>query len=343
MNKANDRQRGVVAIVVVGSLAALLAITALAVDVGHIFVVRNQTQNAVDAAALRGAVFLYAPGSNTPDFSAGGPAVTNATNTVPLNISVTGNDSLVVVANYWQTLNPSAASNEAAVKVTLTKQVKLYFAPIFGMQTSNVTASAIAVVQAPTVMGPGGITLPMTIGSCMFNQYWNSNTNQPLNNPVTNQPYVFQIGSSYAYSGGNSATSCTGSNCCSGQWSPLSNTQDNSDSTIQSLIASGNPATLSAGDQVWLQTGNQNNLYDLVNNCSESGNHSCEYATVPVISNITPGTSQSITAMACMHIISAIGGNGKYITAQMSTGCAPINAGGSGSSYGVVSAPKLAQ
>ncbi|MDE2259432.1 MAG: pilus assembly protein TadE, partial [Betaproteobacteria bacterium] len=51
MNNANDSQRGVVAIVVVGSLAALLAITALAVDVGHIFVVRNQTQNAVDAAA----------------------------------------------------------------------------------------------------------------------------------------------------------------------------------------------------------------------------------------------------------------------------------------------------
>ncbi|NDU92109.1 MAG: hypothetical protein G3I10_05785 [Ferrovum sp.] len=339
MNKSLETQRGAVAIIVAASLVALLGVTALAVDVGHIFVVRNQTQNAVDAAALRGAAFLYAPGSATPNFSPSGPAVTNATNTVPLNITVTGNDSLAVVANYWKTLNPAASTNEAAVEVTLTKQVQLYFAPIFGKQYTNVTATAIAVVQSPTVMGQGAINVPMSIGSCMYNLYWNSATSEPINNPATNQPYVFQIGSSYAY-GENGQL---GGSCTTGQWTPLSSTQDNSDSTIQNIINHGNVSSVKTGDSIWLQTGDQNNLYSLVNNCSASGNLSCAYATVPVVSSITPGSNQTVTAMACMHVLSATGGSSDYITVQMSNGCAPNNAGGSGTSYGVVAAPKLAQ
>ncbi len=351
MNKSIETQRGVVAIIVAASLVALLGVTALAVDVGHIFVVRNQTQNAVDAAALRGASFLYSPGSTSPNFSSSGPAVTNATSAVSLNSSVTVNDSLAVAANYWKTLNPAAPTNEAAVQVTLTKQVKLYFAPIFGKQNTNVTATSTAVVQSPTAMGPGAINVPMAIGSCMYSQYWDSNTGKPKNDPSTNQPYVFQIGSSYAYGnngGGGEGEDGNGNgngggSCTSGQWTPLSSTQDNSDSTIQGCIDHGNSSTLKTGDNVWLQTGDKNNLYDLVNNCSEAGNRSCEYATVPVVSSITPGSEQNINAMACLHVLSGTGGNGKYISVQMSNGCAPTNASGSGMSYGVVAPPKLAQ
>ena len=339
MNEPIETQRGAVAIIVAASLVGLLAITALAVDVGHIFVVRNQTQNAVDAAALRGASFLYSQGSMTPDFSPSGAAVTNATSTVPLNTTVTANDTLTVQANYWKMLNPSAPTNEAAVMVTLTKQVKLYFAPIFGMQNTNVTASAVAVVQSPNTMGPGGINLPMTIGSCMYSQYWDSGSNEPVNNPSTNQPYVFQIGSSYAYGSGGQL----GGSCTTGQWSPLSSTQDNSDETVQQSLYNGNTNTLKTGDSIWLQTGDQNNLFNLVNNCSASGNHSCEYATVPVVNSVTPGSEQSITAIACLHVLSATGGSGKYISVQMSKGCTPINASGSGISYGVVAPPRLAQ
>jgi Flp pilus assembly protein TadG len=339
MNETIQTQRGAVAIVVAASMVGLLAITALAVDVGHVFVARNQTQNAVDAAALRGASFLYSQGSVTPNFSPSGPAVTNATSTVPLNTTVTANDTLTVQANYWKSLNPSAPSNEAAVMVTLTKQIQLYFAPIFGMQRTSVTASAVAVVQSPNTMGPGGINMPMTMGSCMYNMYWNSSTNAPVNDPSTNQPYVFQIGSSYAYGSGGQL----GGGCTTGQWTPLTSTQDNSDDSIQQCLQKGNTNTLKTGDSIWLQTGDQNNLYDLVNNCSASGNHNCEYATVPVINSVVPGSEQSIMAMACLHILSATGGSGKYISVQMSSGCTPINASGSGANYGVVAPPRLAQ
>ncbi|MDE1942830.1 MAG: hypothetical protein KGI47_06770 [Betaproteobacteria bacterium] len=334
MHKALHSQRGAVALIVAGVLVGLLAVVALAVDIGHLLVVRNQAQNAADAAALRGAAFLYTAGSNTPDFSSGGPAVTNASATVPLNIAVTANDTVTVSANYWNVLSPSAKSSDAAVQVSVTKQVPLYFAPVFGLHQSNVSASAIAIVQKPTAFGPGGVNMPLAIGACMYNLYWNSSTNQPMNDPATGQPYVFQISSSYGY--GNPT-------CYSGQWTPLSGNQDNSDSSIQNAIAYGNSSTLKAGDSLWLQSGDENDLYNLVNNCSASGNRSCEYATAPVVTSIVTGSEQSITAMACLHILSATGGSGKYVTVQMSTGCAPKNASGSGVSYGVVGPPKLAQ
>ncbi|MDE2341918.1 MAG: hypothetical protein KGL63_00770 [Betaproteobacteria bacterium] len=334
MLKTLHSQRGAVALIVAAALVGLLAIVALAVDIGHLLVVRNQAQNAVDAAALRGAAFLYSPGSNTPDFSPSGPAVTNATAAVPLNIAVTANDTVTVSANAWNALSTAGKTGDAAVQVSLTKQVPLYFAPFFGLHQSNVSATAIAIVQSPTVLGPGGVNMPLAIGACMYSLYWNSNTNQPMNDPATGQPYVFQISSSYGY--GNPT-------CYSGQWTPLSGSQDNSDSSIQNALAHGNSSTLKPGDSLWLQTGDENDLYNLVNNCSAAGNRSCEYATAPVVTGIVTGSEQSITAMACLHILSATGGSGKYVTVQMSTGCAPKNASGSGASYGVVGPPKLAQ
>lgn len=50
---------GAVLLLVVVFMIALIGIIALAIDVGHLFVVRNQLQNAADAGALRGARVLY--------------------------------------------------------------------------------------------------------------------------------------------------------------------------------------------------------------------------------------------------------------------------------------------
>jgi Flp pilus assembly protein TadG len=51
-------QRGTVLIMVVVGLVALLAFTALAIDVGYAFVVRNELQNVADAAALAGVRYM---------------------------------------------------------------------------------------------------------------------------------------------------------------------------------------------------------------------------------------------------------------------------------------------
>lgn len=342
---AAAQQTGFIAILSALLMVGLIGITALAVDVGHLLVVRTQVQNAVDAAALHGAALLYSNGSSTPNFSASGPAVAGAIEAVSLNMAVGGQDNLQVQANYWQQLNPSAPSNEAAIQVTLSKQVSLFFARIFGQTSRNVSASSTALVQSPTSIGTGGTNLPIAIGSCMFSLFWDSENNQPKIDPSTNQPYVIQIGSTYGGSQGSDGEGEDGggSSCpVSAQWSPLESTQDNSDSTLENIVTAGNTDAFKTSDQIWLASGDKNNLYTAVNNCSAAGDRSCEYSVVPVVGSVTPGSEQQITSLACLHVLSATGGSGKFVSVQMSGGCTPNNASGVGATYGVTEAPKLA-
>src|ERR1700686_3471683 len=56
--KANRRlrQRGLVLVVMAASAIALVAAMGLAIDMGHIFIVKNETQAYVDAAAIAAAL-----------------------------------------------------------------------------------------------------------------------------------------------------------------------------------------------------------------------------------------------------------------------------------------------
>ncbi|MGD8765801.1 MAG: Tad domain-containing protein, partial [Desulfobacteraceae bacterium] len=54
-----NNQRGVSAVVIGICLFMLVGFIALAIDVGHLYVVRNELQNAADAGALAGARHLY--------------------------------------------------------------------------------------------------------------------------------------------------------------------------------------------------------------------------------------------------------------------------------------------
>ncbi len=178
-------QRGAISVAAVLSMTALMGVGAMAVDVGNVMVARNDVQNAADAAALRGAGLLYTQGSSSPNFSAmnnspGGPVWTTAN----LNTPIETRDQFTVNSNYWKSLNPSAPSNEAAVRVTYIKQVNLFFAGILGMKTMNVTATSTAIVQNSSALGAGGTHLPIAIPQCAINQYWDSSTNQPKNDQI---------------------------------------------------------------------------------------------------------------------------------------------------------------
>ena len=59
MRKKDGQQNGGVIILVAVSMVVLLSFAALAVDVGHLMVARNELQNAADAGALAGAAVLY--------------------------------------------------------------------------------------------------------------------------------------------------------------------------------------------------------------------------------------------------------------------------------------------
>ncbi len=337
--KEHRNERGVASALTILSMVALLSLTALAVDMGHLMVVRNQVQNAVDAAALRGASSLYPSGwSATPDFTT---AKINAQDAVSLNVPVNSGDTVTTSANWWQTLNSSAPANPAAVQVTMTKQVQLFFAPIFGLSNSPITATATAVVTSPSSIGAGGTHLPIAITQCLYNQFVSNGV--PVNNPATGQPYILSVNTTYA-SYGNSG-------CSPMEWTPLSSGDDQSESDDASIISNGNGEAVTVGNNIWLQAGDKSALYQDVNACSsQNGDDSCGYSPVPLISAPCGGSgcSATVTGVACLNVLSANGSGsgkngGKTITFQFSNNCQTPNGGGQGAASGVMSPPLLVQ
>jgi hypothetical protein len=347
------------------SLLSLLGIAALAIDVGYLFVVRNELQNAADAAALAGAHNLV-PYTGTPATPNWANAEALANNAISLNRAV--NADLVngqVATGYWDItgnrteLNPEPldANDLPAVMVTIQRAagnnggpVNAFFAQVLGINTFNVPARGVAVRSSPSKFGPA-VVFPVAISTCMYENYWDVATDSPKTATSTSpavlgpeqtlpqvvgQPYKFMIGSDYHTP-----------SCDSGQWTSLNlNTQNVP--TIRGLIANGNPDPLGINDNIWIQSGTENTLYTSVNNCSASGDKSCEYVLVSVVEgDLNPGTQQQIMAFACIHIDLAIGGSKKYIQAEMvatgsNSNCIfPNSSGVSGLDYGVLQPPKL--
>jgi Flp pilus assembly protein TadG len=160
-------ESGTVAIVVALIFTALCGFVALAVDIGHTVRVKAELQRTADAAALAGASGLVPytnPGTNqTPNWLQGESKahtlIKNAANQADGQI-FTLTDGTVLYgywllqppAGYVQTLPTARPTTpaylpEPAVKVTLTKDVTLYFAPLVGISSpQTVSASAIAIL-----------------------------------------------------------------------------------------------------------------------------------------------------------------------------------------------------
>ncbi|MFZ4745189.1 MAG: TadG family pilus assembly protein, partial [Limnohabitans sp.] len=225
------KQRGAVAIVAAIFLPLLITIAALAIDISNLMLVKNELQNAADAAAQAGAQCLYPradcykppkPESELknlprPDWI---NAESLATLAVPNNaVQGTALADSVVTSGYWnvtgkpgalQLLPHTPTANDApAVQVTITKEsgknagsVTLYLAGLMGLRNANLSATAISVVTPPGLVSAGGL-FPFAISKCMYDAYWDSATGQPktatttlLNDveQVIGQPWKFNFG-----------------------------------------------------------------------------------------------------------------------------------------------------
>ena len=352
------RQRGAIAILAVILLPILLMVSAFAVDIANLMVVKNELQNAADSAAQTGAQCLYprAECSNTlstaPDW---------ATSQTRASLAVTNNAAQgtalttgVVTSGYWnltgtpntmQLLPYTPTANDApAIQVTITKEsgknggsVVLYLAGLMGLATSDVSATAVSVVTSPGVEGPGGL-FPFAITKCMYDLYWDSTTAKPKLATATTlfgvpqvigKPWVFHLGAAIY-------TPCDG-----GEWTSFA-LDANDVPTIKYLIANGNPTTLAIGDQTWIEPGSKTALYPVVAACSAAGDKSCEYVVMPVTTRANVKGEEAILAFGCMRILDAVGGSDRYIRVQMDTTCPNPEGGGTGPNYGVRANPRLA-
>jgi hypothetical protein len=332
ISKQWHNESGVVLILLVICLLVLLGFAALAIDVGHVMVVRNELQNAADATALAAANNFYphTPTSTPtpPDWYAAEAAATNA-------IGVNKSDGVPlthcdVETGYWnlahtpqglQSQGITPGPNDApAVKVTVQRAaginggpVQTWLAGIIGIATLNVSAEATAVSASPGTMRPGAL-MPIAISKEVADQAGR------YNSPAA----TVRIGSSYHYP-----------NSMAGQWTSL-DLDRNDVPTIRDLIANGNPTPLGVGDNIWIEPGTKTSLYRDVPVGTD--------ALFPVVDAVLRDNTHAevpIYGFIGFHITNSVGGSGKYIEGYFIFNYYAGLGGPIGPNYGAFSPPRL--
>ncbi|HEX7935063.1 MAG TPA: pilus assembly protein TadG-related protein [Paraburkholderia sp.] len=332
------RQRGSIALFFLLFLIVLLSFGAFAIDLARVGVVRNELQNAADAAALSGASALVTGANDGPAWQ---QAQTAASGAIALN-RADGRmlTTATVLAGYWNltgapaglqstTITPGT-DDVPAVRVVVTLAantnggaINLLLGWLLNLLSTPGSASAVAVASAPGTVGAGGL-FPIVLNRCLFDQYWNSQTNQPLIDASTGQPYELNILNGQM----------NGGSCDAGQWTSFL-TNANDVPTVRGLMSNGNPTLLNIGDSIWIQPGAETSLYSSVpTNLT---------VVMPVASQIDIKSYVPVVAFAAFHIDRAIGGSGKYIQGHfVGSYRIPVPATGVGPSYGAYIAPRLA-
>ena len=194
--RLNRNQRGVTVVLVAILMVVFLGFAALAVDISHLYVVRNELQNAADAGALAGARVLYNnegtavnPGANQVGHDA---AEANRSENTPVEVNWIGgnegdvqrghwsfgigslprgfyfNDSLLPV-DLWNATTQELDQNLNfinAVKVTTRREATpaaSFFARIFGYQNFPVNAEAVAYIGFAGTITPWTLDQPIAI------------------------------------------------------------------------------------------------------------------------------------------------------------------------------------
>jgi Flp pilus assembly protein TadG len=155
-------ESGAIALIMALALVVFLGMAALVVDYGYMAVVQNELKKAAEAGALAGALAL--PPASNPNWSAGQLAAENiVTENFAAGQQLTG---CQVSPGYWDqsksvdtafdadTTKTPSSSEVAAIRVVVARSagnnggpIQLSFAPILGINTANLSGTAVAVLK----------------------------------------------------------------------------------------------------------------------------------------------------------------------------------------------------
>ena len=307
-------EKGMVIIYAAILILVLLGFLGLVVDTGHLLKVRNELQNAADAAALKGAWHLYTrptvpgvpPALQWNTALAKAKEITNSADKQALA------DATVNVG-YWNLTWDSSTAHELqsttiipgasdvpAVQVVIAKSagsnggpVSSFIMQLFGDAAVPVSSKpAVAVSGFPGLVAPGTL-FPLALSNCMTNQYFSQN-------PLPDPPPRIIINS--AYSPGGSA-------CYTGQWTSF-DTDSNSAPAIRGLMNTGNSTPLQTGDSTWIEPGVKNSIYkDLADWLPEGGKDVLMAVVDNASSDLSSKGEMTITGFATFHIDGADNGS----------------------------------
>jgi Flp pilus assembly protein TadG len=333
------RQQGSVVLYFAASLIPLMMFGAFAIDLARLSVVRNELQNAADAAALSGANSLYSATSTFSTYD-----WTNGENNALLALKQNAADGTLLTSadiktGFWNSTSNQfnsqpftpGTNDSPAVKVTVTKgpgqnggPVDLFFGSLLGTGSAPTSATAVAMMASPDSINPGGLVVPLVVSECIYKGSWNvsNNPSTPVLDPKTGQPKIWSFG-----------PGMSGGSTCGDESLFTSFSQNtNNVADLQKLFATGNPGPLRLGDLIWVQAQNDavnGVLVPMINACSKNGNKGCEYVTVAVVPKTQGTNQQKITSFACLHILSGnSGGTGYSLTVQLGTLCRSNSSGG---------------
>jgi Flp pilus assembly protein TadG len=170
-------QSGSVALITGIVIFVLLGCISLALDIGHMVMVRSQLQKAADAGALAGARGLWPmvlpaadpSATRTPNCAAGETAAKDTThNNMVDGRNLAYDSEISVEVGQWdydaRTFNPGCTTNTDAVRVNTRRNgIVMLFARIFGINAADLTGSAIAVMGPAAAVGVGN--LPIAVDS----------------------------------------------------------------------------------------------------------------------------------------------------------------------------------
>jgi Flp pilus assembly protein TadG len=375
-----NKQRGAMFIMGALLLIPLMGFAVLALDVGRVFVVRNEMQNVADSAALAGANCLTRqsdPASATECLVdlAGALNWARAQARAEDQISENAADNLalssvdaghVIQVGYWNLLTqapsggafntafaPLTVNDRPAVRVVVTKAAGVNNGPI-GMLTQmmfNVgapvpmSAEAVAVISAPGSVLPNSV-IPQAINKCMFDLYWDSVTNSPK---LADQPTLTYVAGQKTFTIpqviGQPWVIRIGSAyhygaCDSGQWTSF-NLDVNSQAAVGNLIANGNPTSLGIGDMTWIQPGTKAASYDDLDAKYPTGPGADVTVLVVNTADLTNHGQAPITAFAGFHISDIVKAPEKYIEGHFIPSVVAPGGVGIGPFFGAYTPPRL--
>ncbi|HKI51620.1 MAG TPA: pilus assembly protein TadG-related protein [Geothermobacteraceae bacterium] len=330
-------ERGAVLVLVGVLMIVLVGFAALAIDLGHLYVVRNELQNAADSGALAGAQNLYSDdpvsglqilaSTNQVAYDA---ALTNNSENLPVEVNWSGGNAGDVQRGHWSfsehkftpldTLTPislaglstaqldvmdgtTAARSPAfvnAVKVTTRREINpatSFFAGIFGYDSFVRSAEAVGYIGFAGKLEPGEADQPIAICEESVLQ------TDPSGDPY----YSCNIGR-MINSGSNIQNNETGGWTDFNQESPCSGGTNSRDVRDQ-ICGSGNSTAVQYGNPVATNGGEINSafhdLFDcwqnhLVQSEQETGHPQPWEMTLPVVS--CPGNNVS----TCETVVGAV-------------------------------------
>jgi Flp pilus assembly protein TadG len=116
-------RQGIVAVIIATATVVFVSLAALAIDLAHLFVVRNELQNAADAGALAGARFLYDNNGTAVNAAANitayNAAIANRSEQVPVEINWSGGNDGDVQRGHWSFATRTFTPNVSLLPVSL--------------------------------------------------------------------------------------------------------------------------------------------------------------------------------------------------------------------------------